>query len=309
MKESRNARVQSRWDELMRIGKHGHYETLFQIVNEEIKAAISVDKDAEAVATVAYFPPDTGCAIRVIDMGRIPVGNSDLFLHPSPPNQQVRDAYERAAQIAELALGADGSLGKIAGIPQAIRALIPSEPAIGEQVAELKVAKVKKALGLMQEMWDELHRANTVPGLMRMYSDALTELEEILFTITTEPPTQVNTTPVGEAVSLSAPVETALLYALWCHQGSSSPVGQPIRAMLGMGQFDHLTDGQVEKAITLFTAPIPTAITREPLETKIAQVIREVDGDHSLGAGQLAEKIIDAILAELNPKTAEIDDV
>lgn len=32
----RNARVQARYDELMREGKHGHYETLFKVVNEEV---------------------------------------------------------------------------------------------------------------------------------------------------------------------------------------------------------------------------------------------------------------------------------
>lgn len=31
-----NARVQNRYDELMREGKHGHYETMFRIVHEEI---------------------------------------------------------------------------------------------------------------------------------------------------------------------------------------------------------------------------------------------------------------------------------
>ena len=33
----RNSRVQARWDELMAEGKHGHYETLFRIVREEIE--------------------------------------------------------------------------------------------------------------------------------------------------------------------------------------------------------------------------------------------------------------------------------
>lgn len=36
-KEKRNARVQSRYEELMQEGKHGHYETLFRIVREEIE--------------------------------------------------------------------------------------------------------------------------------------------------------------------------------------------------------------------------------------------------------------------------------
>lgn len=32
---ARNHRVQDRYDQLMRIGKHGHYETMFQVIKEE----------------------------------------------------------------------------------------------------------------------------------------------------------------------------------------------------------------------------------------------------------------------------------
>ena len=33
----RNTRITARYDELMREGKHGHYETMFRIVREEIE--------------------------------------------------------------------------------------------------------------------------------------------------------------------------------------------------------------------------------------------------------------------------------
>lgn len=36
----RNARVQRRYDELMREGAHGHYETLFRVVREEVERAL-----------------------------------------------------------------------------------------------------------------------------------------------------------------------------------------------------------------------------------------------------------------------------
>lgn len=39
-KTMRNKRVQARYDELMREGKHGHYETMFRVVCEEVEAAI-----------------------------------------------------------------------------------------------------------------------------------------------------------------------------------------------------------------------------------------------------------------------------
>ena len=39
--EGMPARVQARYDELKRAGKHGHYETLIQIVREEVSRARS----------------------------------------------------------------------------------------------------------------------------------------------------------------------------------------------------------------------------------------------------------------------------
>lgn len=46
-KTERNARVQRRYDELMAEGKHGHYETLFRVVREEIER----DRDAHSRKT------------------------------------------------------------------------------------------------------------------------------------------------------------------------------------------------------------------------------------------------------------------
>lgn len=40
----------------------------------------------------------------------------------------------------------------------------------------------------------------------------------------------------------------ALLWVLWHHQGGSSPVGQPIRFALGMGQHDNLNEHQLAEA-------------------------------------------------------------
>lgn len=36
-KTERNIRVQARYDELMKEGKHGHYEAMFKIVREEVE--------------------------------------------------------------------------------------------------------------------------------------------------------------------------------------------------------------------------------------------------------------------------------
>lgn len=40
----------------------------------------------------------------------------------------------------------------------------------------------------------------------------------------------------------------ALLWVLWHHQGGNSPVGQPIRFALGMGQHDRLNEHQLAEA-------------------------------------------------------------
>lgn len=47
---------------------------------------------------------------------------------------------------------------------------------------------------------------------------------------------------------MSAELRGALLWLLWHHQGGSSPVGQPIRAMLGISQHASLTVEQVAEA-------------------------------------------------------------
>lgn len=43
-------------------------------------------------------------------------------------------------------------------------------------------------------------------------------------------------------------LEAAALWSLWHHHGASSVVGQPIRKLLGMGQFDRLSDEQLAQA-------------------------------------------------------------
>lgn len=43
----RNSRVQGRYDELMAIGDHGHYETMFRIIKEEVELASEMQRRAE----------------------------------------------------------------------------------------------------------------------------------------------------------------------------------------------------------------------------------------------------------------------
>jgi hypothetical protein len=50
------------------------------------------------------------------------------------------------------------------------------------------------------------------------------------------------------APEMSRESRAMLLNVLWHHQGGSSPVGQPLRALLGIAQHAHLTDEQVAEA-------------------------------------------------------------
>ena len=43
-------------------------------------------------------------------------------------------------------------------------------------------------------------------------------------------------------------MEDALLWTLYHHQGGSGHIGQPIRKLLDIGQFDHMTSEQIKNA-------------------------------------------------------------
>ena len=43
-------------------------------------------------------------------------------------------------------------------------------------------------------------------------------------------------------------VHAALCYVLWNHQGGSSPIGQQIRPLLGLGPHERMHGEQVQKA-------------------------------------------------------------
>jgi hypothetical protein len=60
--------------------------------------------------------------------------------------------------------------------------------------------------------------------------------------------------PATEESSAVAP----LLWVLWHHLGANSPVGQPIREYLGMGQFEPMSKEQVESAKRWKSIPLKT---------------------------------------------------
>lgn len=60
------------------------------------------------------------------------------------------------------------------------------------------------------------------------------------------PPAVVEPTELSPDFTDTA--RAALLWVLWHHQGGSSPVGQPIRFALGMGQNERLNEHQLREA-------------------------------------------------------------
>lgn len=61
---------------------------------------------------------------------------------------------------------------------------------------------------------------------------------------------------MGAVENLKPEVRAALLFALWHHQGASSQVGQPIRAMLGIGEHDHLAPEHLAAARGFMALPL-----------------------------------------------------
>jgi hypothetical protein len=73
----------------------------------------------------------------------------------------------------------------------------------------------------------------------------VTEVELIAFARRLIPAPQVSASDgvaaKQERQQMSDEVFSALIYALWRHQGGHSFIGQRLREILGKGQFDHLT--------------------------------------------------------------------
>ncbi|WP_414490759.1 hypothetical protein [Stenotrophomonas maltophilia] len=62
------------------------------------------------------------------------------------------------------------------------------------------------------------------------------------------PPVQQPAQAVEMSPEFTDTARAAIAWVLWHHQGGSSPVGQPLRFALGMGQHDRMTDHQLAEA-------------------------------------------------------------
>lgn len=83
---------------------------------------------------------------------------------------------------------------------------------------------------------------------------------------------------------MRADVRAALLFALWHHQGGSSPVGQPIREILGIGRFDRLSDADIDAAKSFAPPPVEAKQQGpgEATDADIAAWLERHDLDHAI---------------------------
>lgn len=114
-KSGRNRRVAARWDELSAAGKHGHYETLFQIVREEVHLLEEANEEMiRGMADMAArFTARMDAAGEQIDSLR----NSLLEMHAcymeagsgEPLNKQQRHRHRMALMAAQTVLKGEKS--------------------------------------------------------------------------------------------------------------------------------------------------------------------------------------------------------
>ena len=85
-----------------------------------------------------------------------------------------------------------------------------------------------------------------IPMTRMGVADPVEFARAVLAKWSTPPPAVVEPPELSPGFTDTA--RAALLWVLWHHQGGSSPVGQPIRFALGMGQYDRMNEHQLSEA-------------------------------------------------------------
>ncbi|WP_423177431.1 MULTISPECIES: hypothetical protein [unclassified Stenotrophomonas] len=141
-------------------------------------------------------------------------------------------------------------------MPEHRLALAARQP-VGEPVIDYE--------DLLDQAKDLIHCGCSVNGAFEWLLEQLTDEETLAARQPSKQPDSValgeatefcsekgDRQPVGEPVEMSPEftdtARAAIAWVLWHHQGGSSPVGQPLRFALGMGQHDRMTDYQIAEA-------------------------------------------------------------
>ena len=109
-KNERNARVQARYDDLMREGKHGHYETMNRVVREEVERAIRAvaPSEDEIVGAIerAFYDPASVDAVHLSNPHTIAARAVIALLNRKSPDTASTpvfsvEAFERGRIVGE----------------------------------------------------------------------------------------------------------------------------------------------------------------------------------------------------------------
>ena len=164
------------------------------------------------------------------------------------------DAARYGQQIAEMEAASDG------GLREALRRI---EVALGSLEADSGY--------LMGRVAADGSCAAAMAEAVRQRVQTIREQAAIIATPQASTPAAVAPEPMALA-RVSGNVRAALLFALWHHQGGSSPVGQTVRRILGMGEHARLNDDQaaaakrMQDALLVGRAVAPEQVTEEDIE-------------------------------------------
>jgi hypothetical protein len=192
------------------------------------------------------------------------------------------------------ALGSDLKAAEQAPVADAARAeadvRIPMEIAIDAR----RMRTLRHLLDEMDDMGNgfpgEVHAAFQDGGVKTCAAlDAVATAADLIHGVV---PTQqpAHASEAGEAVALSRHSRAMLLNVLWHHQGGSSTVGQPLRAMLGIGQHDYLTDEQVSEAKWI-DGLLATRVPQVPTDDARECLLDVVSHHDNIVAGFAAQRL------------------
>lgn len=175
-------------------------------------------------------------------------------------------------------------------------AAAPNPPAPERPVPKTEpelLAALRKAVDRLTNRLDEKYteaRAALGPdkasGMFHNLAGSIYSVRDVLSVIerrsaeAQDQPPRAEPGDVVEPSGISDQTRALLLNVLWHHQGGSSVVGQPIRRMFGIGQYERLTDEQVSEAkriegLLAWQAAPEQEPGAEPDEDVIAAIIAE----------------------------------
>ncbi len=144
--------------------------------------------------------------------------------------QEMRDRFTEA-----------GIPSRTAALDAAIAALAARQP-VGHEPSRLASHTVD----------GELSVASAIDQVLELFPSSGRAALQTLAGLFTHPTIYRYATPPAQSVDMSPEftdtARAAIAWVLWHHLGGSSPVGQPLRFALGMGQHDRMTDHQVAEA-------------------------------------------------------------